>query len=118
MTIAIKSSPRHSWIIAGAAAIAIFAGGAQASNVEPQITVRITKDSDASQVYARLQTASASVCRQHDGKELRHFTATRACYNEALNDAVEKMGDSELTTLHHANVAMRVAQRDMNRRRS
>ena len=106
---------KTSWILAGAA-IAIFAGSAQASTDAPEITVHYAKPADASQLYSRLQVASAAVCRQHEGKELRQVAAARACYNEALNNAVDKVGDSELSALHRASVDMRVAQRDGTRK--
>ena len=98
------------------AAIAIFGGSARASTDAPEITVRYTKATDASHLYARLQVASASVCRQHEGKELRQVAAARACYNEALDNAVAKVGNSTLTALHQANVDMRVAMRDATRK--
>jgi hypothetical protein len=78
--------------------------------------VHYTKTTDASHLYRRLRVASASVCRQHEGKELRQVAAARACYNEALDNAVAKVGNSELSALHQASSDMRVAQRDATRR--
>jgi UrcA family protein len=114
-----KISPRNSWIVTGAVALAIFAGSAQAASPVPQATVRYAKRADTTHLYARLQAASQSVCRQHEGKELRHVTETRACYDRALNDAVAKVGDSALSALHHAKQDVRMAQNDsMARQRS
>lgn len=100
------------------AAIAIFAGAAQASTPAPQITVRYENSTDTQQLYSRLQSAAAAVCRQHEGRELRNLSDTRACYNEALGNAVAKVGNSALTSLHHSNTDMRLAQRETNRQHS
>jgi UrcA family protein len=109
---------RSSSLLAGAVAIAIFAGGAQARSDVPQVTVRYKDSADTSQLYSQLQSASAVVCRQHQGKELRKMAETRACYNQALNNAVAKIGNVALSSLHHDNTEMRLAQRGTNRQRT
>jgi len=111
----IRKTVRTSWLVTGAAAIAIFAGGVQAGTPAPQITVRYAAATDTNLLYSRLQTASAAVCRQHEGKELRNLAETRACYNEALGNAVAKIGDASLTSLHHATIEMHLAQHEMDR---
>lgn len=107
---------RYSWTIAGAAALAIFAGSAQAASSVPHATVRYAKRIDTTRLYARLQAASESVCRQHEGKELRNVIETRACYDQALSSAVAKVGDSALSTLHQAKREVRVAGGDTKSR--
>jgi UrcA family protein len=113
----ISTTVRTSWLVAGAAAIAIFAGGVQAGTPAPQITVRYAASTDTNLLYSRLQTASARVCRLHEGRELRNLAETHACYNEALGNAVAKIGNASLTSLHQAKTDMHLAQRDMNRQR-
>jgi len=117
MTISMHKAVRTSWLVTGAAAIAAFAGSALAGTDAPQLTVRYDKSTEAAQLYSRLQSASAAVCRQHEGRELRNLADTRACYTEALSKAVAKVGNATLTSLHHANTDMRLAKHDMNRQR-
>jgi UrcA family protein len=117
MDISLNKAARSTSLIA-VAAIAIFAGIAQASPSAPQITVRYENSTDTQQLYSRLQSAAAAVCRQHEGRELRNLSETRACYNDALGNAVAKVGNGALTSLHHANSDMRLAQRETNRQHS
>lgn len=112
----VNRSARQSWFVAGAAALAIFAGGAQAADTA-SVTVHYDKTTDAGQLYARLQRASARVCRRYESKELRQLRDARVCYDQALNDAVTSVGDAELTALHRDRTDMRLAQRDSNRQR-
>ena len=108
---------RNSWIVAGAA-IAIFAGSAQALEDIPTVTVRYSQQADTAQVYSQLKRASVRVCRQYEGKQLSEIADLRACRAEVLDRAVAKAGDNALSTLHRANANVRVVQRDSARTRS
>jgi UrcA family protein len=114
MTTSFNRTARSSWLVAGAAAtIAMFACDAQADT--SQITVHFDKSTDVRQLYSKLQSAAAAVCREHEGRELRNVSETRACYNEALGNAVSRIDNAPLTSLHRASGDIRLAEHDMNR---
>jgi len=120
----LKQTARYSSLIA-AAAMAIFAAGAQAgtntaqnmarATEAPRITVHYESSTDTQQLYSQLQSAAAAVCRQHEGRELRHLSETRACYEQALGNAVAKVDNAALTSLHYSVTDMRLAEHDTNR---
>ena len=107
---------RNSWIVAGAA-IAIFAGNAEAADA-PTVTVRYSQQADTAQVYSQLKRASVRVCRQYEGKQLSEIADLRACRAEVLDRAVANAGDTALSALHRANADVRMVQRDSARTRS
>jgi UrcA family protein len=115
---------RGRWFATGAAALAMFTAAAQAEQAIPQVTVKyadlnLSQQADTGELYSRLQAAAARVCSLRGTRELSQFMQRRACYNEALSDAVAKVDNSALTALHDARGNVRVAQRaTVNQRRS
>jgi len=61
-------------------------------------------------LYARLSNAASHVCgSQAYTVDLRGAAAHRACFDSALNNAVEKIGNQNLQALHQdSNVSHRV----------
>ncbi|MET0498066.1 MAG: UrcA family protein [Steroidobacteraceae bacterium] len=113
-----NTAARTSWMVAGAAAIAIFAGSAHAASEVAKVTVRYNEQTDTAELYAQLKRAAARVCRQYEGKALSKIADARACHAEVLDRAVANVGDSALSSLHRANADVRVVQRDAIRQRS
>jgi UrcA family protein len=54
----------------------------------------------AKELYARLRAASKQVCARLDGRDLREHAAFRACYEQALGDAVLHVNRESVTALH------------------
>jgi len=54
----------------------------------------------AAALYARLRDASKQVCAQLEGRDLRLHAAWKACYNEALSNAVLQVNRDTVTALH------------------
>jgi UrcA family protein len=74
-----------------------------------EITVRydelnMSSASGASVLYARLRSASRSVCDVMDGRELRQHAAYNACYQQALSNAVAKVNRTSVTALHERTI--------------
>jgi UrcA family protein len=55
-------------------------------------------------LYARLSTAAKRACGNEPGvRDLRFMAHYRACYDQALNGAVDKIGSRQLQALHAAS---------------
>ena len=59
-------------------------------------------------VYARLKSAARQVCPDIDARDLGRAAKARACYQEALSDAVSRISQPALN-LVHARQAVRGA---------
>ena len=71
----------------------------------PSVKVRfsdldIERGNGANTLYQRLQRAAKQVCGSADGRNIAASQATKACYNEALGAAVEKVNNEQLSELH------------------
>jgi UrcA family protein len=99
-----------------AASVTVFTSGVYADNTIPQTTVRfsdldLSKQQSTQDLYARLQRASRAVCREFEGRSVSESRLYAQCYEQALDTAVERVGNTALTALHEANPALRVAER-------
>ena len=94
-------------IAAGLLAMALspsFAAARDAS-APHEVTVRydelnMASDSAATALYSRLRSASRQVCAPFQGRELRHRAAFKACYAQALSNAVVQVNRTAVTALH------------------
>lgn len=103
----------------GVVGVSLFAMGAQAGEATPQLTINYTdldlsKSVDAQALYAQLQSASRYVCNGFEGRELQRIQQHRACYAQALSDAVAVVDHANVTALYRSNNSIRVAQRGSN----
>lgn len=103
-------------VSAGAAAVALTfltlltvdARADEPKGNPPSITVSYSdvafgNTSGASDVYRKLKAAARQVCGvDYGNKALEQVAAARACYEEALADAVRKIDRPRLTALHSA----------------
>jgi UrcA family protein len=97
---------------------ALLCAPAHAGSVDPEIPtvtvdysdLNLTTDAGIKALYRRLQIAAKQVCRSFEGHEIGGATQRRACYNQALSDAVAKVNVEMLSVLHkNANAAPRVS---------
>jgi UrcA family protein len=70
----------------------------------------LTQSADTARLYERLKYASQRVCNSYDGRELRMQLLHEACYDTALNDAVAKVNDAKLSSLHAAEPRVKLAR--------
>lgn len=101
---------------ASVATVSLFSASAQAEPAERQVTVSLehfdlSKQSDADEVYARLQRAARNVCGTLVNKDLNIRRLTRECYDSALARAVAEVDSARLTALHESNSETRIASR-------
>jgi len=61
----------------------------------------IARGSGAETLYQRLQAAARQVCGSYDGRNLNAADAWKACYNQALDEAVNDVGNARLSELHN-----------------
>ena len=61
----------------------------------------IARGSGVEVLYQRLQAAAKTVCGTRDIRNLSATQEWRACYKQALDGAVEKVGDERLNQLHN-----------------
>jgi UrcA family protein len=94
---------------AATAAIAPTAQAGDAARSGPSYDSVVVKYSDLDLggvagnkvLYARLSAAAARACgNEPDSRDLRRRMQYRACYDSALNRAVDKVGSRELQALH------------------
>src|SRR5690606_23285855 len=71
----------------------------------------LSKQVDASALYARLQAAAEIVCGRYEIRDLRAMQQHRDCTEDAVTDAVAKVNHAVLSSLHQETGRMRVAQR-------
>ena len=55
-------------------------------------------------VYSRLQSAARQVCPDLDARDLARASQARACYREALSDAVSQISQPALSLVHTRQV--------------
>ena len=60
----------------------------------------LTSSQGAAALYARLRSASKTVCAPLQGRELRQHTAFQDCYKQALSNAVVRVNRESVTALH------------------
>lgn len=88
------------------AALAGFAALPASAKSNAQV-VRFTQsdlanDARVAVLYDRLQAAARDVCREHRGRDLTSMKSYRACYADALQDAVNTVNGQTLTAIHKA----------------
>ena len=99
--------------LAAATGVALLCAPAQARSffdveiptVAPTVAVNyadldLTTDAGVQALYRRLQVAAKRVCRSFEGREIGKGTKRRACYDQALSDAVTKVNLEMLSALH------------------
>lgn len=96
------------------AGIASTAQAADAAKSGPRYDSVVVKYSDLDLdssagnkvLFARLSAAAASACgNAPNARDLQRQAQFRACYEDALNKAVDKIGSRELQALHASGVA-------------
>jgi UrcA family protein len=83
----------------------------QVSTVVKYGDLDLSRSADTQQLYARLKDASEQVCGSEYTRDLRMQRLLKACYVGALNRAVERVNEPNLTALHAAEPRIRVAGR-------
>lgn len=95
--------------LAATAGIATTAQAGDAARVGPHYDNVVVQYSDLDLngvagnkvLYARLSAAAERACgKEPDSRDLRRRMQYRACYDSALNRAVDKIGSRELQALH------------------
>jgi UrcA family protein len=96
---------------------AISASATAASSSEPQVSVEfkdldLSKPSDAKRLYQRLRLAANEVCIgfAQSTSALRKNTPRARCENAAVANAVEAIGNPNLTALYEAKNDVKLAQ--------
>jgi UrcA family protein len=103
-------------IAAVAASLAMFSMSASAQIVPPRKTVDfydldLTKDQDTQRLYRRLRAAASEVCAQFSDYKGAVMRVRKArCMDNALNGAVETIGNASLTALHTKRTEEKLAQ--------
>jgi UrcA family protein len=62
--------------------------------------LNLTGSEGQSSLYQRLKVAAGQVCGEAEGRDLQQVRAQRKCTEEALDEAVEKVGSEGLTAIH------------------
>ena len=97
---------------------ALLCGPARAASAGPEVPsiavqygdLDLTSDAGIKTLYRRLQVAAKQVCSAFAGLDIKDVIQRRACYKEALSDAVTKVDLERLTVLHRdANARPRVS---------
>jgi UrcA family protein len=91
--------------VAAAKEIGQFSTVVNYSDLDPSRTA------DAARLYQRLKLASEKVCGVERTRDLKKQRQHDACYIQALNAAVEKVDQPQLTALHAAEPRIRVARK-------
>jgi UrcA family protein len=99
------------------AALALFGGGAHASDLYAAPAEKVVSYEDldlslregAQILYSRLQGAAMQVCGTPDLRNLRQTQLQRQCYEKALAEAVATVDKSSLTALYRSDKAIRLA---------
>jgi len=91
--------------VAAAKEIGQFSTVVKYSDLDPSQTA------DAARLYARLKFAADKVCGVEMTRDLKVQRQRDACYVQALNEAVEKVNQPQLTALHAAEPRIRVARK-------
>ena len=100
--------------LAATAGIASTAQAGDAAKSSPRYDSVVVKYSDLDLnsaagnkvLFARLSAAAASACgNAPNARDLQRQAQFRACYDSALNKAIDKIGSRELQALHTSAVA-------------
>jgi UrcA family protein len=87
---------------------ALLCAPAHAGSVDPEIPtiavgyadLDLTSEAGVTALYRRLQAAAKQVCSPFASHEIGRALKRRACYNQALSDAVTKINVELLSVLH------------------
>ncbi|MBB6093176.1 UrcA family protein [Povalibacter uvarum] len=108
--------------VIGVAAFSLVAASAQAAeSPAPRITVQLadfdlSKSKDAKALYTRLRSAARGVCSSIDGNDLRSRRDNLECKQSALDNAVDEVGNAQLSALHRSESGIRIASRNASDR--
>jgi UrcA family protein len=100
--------------LAATAGVASTAQAADAAKPGPRYDSVVVKYSDLDlnstagnkALFARLSAAAASACgNAPNARDLQRQAQFRACYDSALNRAIDKVGSRELQALHASGLA-------------
>jgi UrcA family protein len=105
------TTARNGWVALVAAmttGTALLCSSAQAASAFGEIPtvavhyadLNLTTDAGVRALYRRLQVAARQVCRSFESHEIGRATQRRACYNQALSNAVTKVNLEMLSVLH------------------
>lgn len=100
--------------IAAATLVADIASAGEhdaASTVVRYSDLDLTQSSDAARLYARLKYAAQKVCSSYDSRDMNVQRLHDACYDAALSNAVARVDDAKLSSLHAAEPRIRVARK-------
>lgn len=101
-------------VIAAATLVADIASAGEhdaASAVVRYSDLDLTQSTDAARLYARLKYAAQKVCNSYDSRDMNVQRKHDACYDTALSNAVAKVDDAQLSSLHAAEPRIRVARK-------
>lgn len=100
------------------AAVSLLANVAAAKEDDGRISavvnysdLDLARSEDTARLYARLKYASHKVCFTNDNRNLRVQARQDACYESALQRAVERVNDAKLSSLHAAEPRIRLARK-------
>lgn len=104
----------------GATALALFSVAASATTAAaiPSYEVRfadldLTSKQDTQRLYSRLRIAAREVCSDFaERKSPVMRERYKGCMNQALQDAIETIGNPALTALHVSKSDMKLAQQN------
>ena len=69
----------------------------------------VTRPEAAKALYLHIQRAAKMVCREPDIRDLTGYSVYQRCFDRAVDDAVAKVGESTLTTLHRSRTQRNAA---------
>ena len=98
---------RHAMVGAVLATGFVAVPASATPETQKQHVVRFTQhdlatDTRVAVLYGRLQAAARDVCSSHRGRDVKSMKMYRACYSNALEDAVNTVNAQTLTALHNA----------------
>ena len=71
----------------------------------------LTQSADAARLYARLKYAAQKVCSSYDSRDMNVQRGHDACYDAALSNAVARVNDAKLSSLHANAPRIKLARR-------
>ena len=104
--------PHHSFgilsglILLGTAALSTTAAFASEPTEVVSLSVNYVKEDLqnpelAAALYKRIQHAARQVCQQPNAREVDRYRMYKACYDRAVETAVENVDATALTAVHH-----------------
>jgi UrcA family protein len=115
----VRNASKHAAVVAlGVATLALFSVSASATSSvgAPASTVDfkdldLSKQADAKRLYMRLRMAASEVCVGYpQSRGIKRNTPRSHCENAAVTQAVEAIGNPNLTALHLAKSDVKLAQ--------